>query len=76
MTGHKVITIGRQFGSGGREIGQRLSEKLDIPLYDHRLVSMAAEQLGVRKEQLRFQLYSHTGDVRGLYKRSVLCSVF
>ena len=48
MTGHKVITIGRQFGSGGREIGQRLSEKLDIPLYDHRLVSMAAEQLGVR----------------------------
>ena len=28
MTGHKVITIGRQFGSGGREIGQRLSEKL------------------------------------------------
>lgn len=50
MTGHKVITIGRQFGSGGREIGQRLSEKLDIPLYDHRLVSMAAEQLGVRKE--------------------------
>lgn len=50
MTGHKVITIGRQFGSGGREIGQRLSEKLDFPLYDHRLVSMAAEQLGVRKE--------------------------
>ena len=50
MTGHKVITIGRQFGSGGCEIGQRLSEKLDIPLYDHRLVSMAAEQLGVRKE--------------------------
>lgn len=50
MTGHKVITIGRQFGSGGREIGQRLSEKLDIPLYDHRLVSMAAERLGVRKE--------------------------
>ena len=50
MTGHKVITIGRQFGSGGREIGQRLSEKMDIPLYDHRLVSMAAEQLGVRTE--------------------------
>ena len=45
-----IYTIGRQFGSGGREIGQRLSEKLDIPLYDHRLVSMAAEQLGVRKE--------------------------
>lgn len=50
MTGHKVITIGRQFGSGGREIGQKLADRLGIPLYDHRLVSMAAEQLGVRKE--------------------------
>lgn len=50
MSGHKIITIGRQFGSGGREIGQKLSERLSIPLYDRRLVSMAAESLGVRKE--------------------------
>ena len=50
MTGHRIITIGRQFGSGGHEIGQKLSEKLEIPLYDNRLVSLAAEELGVRKE--------------------------
>ncbi len=50
MSGHKIITIGRQFGSGGREIGQKLAERLSIPLYDRRLVSMAAESLGVRKE--------------------------
>lgn len=32
--GHKIITIGRQFGSGGHEIGDRLSKSLGIPLYD------------------------------------------
>ena len=45
MTGHKIITIGREFGSGGHEIGQKLADRLEIPLYDHRLVSMAAEEL-------------------------------
>ena len=50
MSGHKIITIGRQFGSGGREIGQKLAERLELPLYDRRLVTMAAEALGVREE--------------------------
>ena len=50
MTGHKIITIGREFGSGGHEIGQKLADRLGIPLYDHRLVSMAAEELGVKTE--------------------------
>ena len=50
MTGHKIITIGREFGSGGHEIGQKLADRLGIPLYDHRLVSMAAEALNVRTE--------------------------
>ncbi len=45
--GHKVITIGRQFGSGGHEIGEKLSERLQIPLYDRNLVEMAAEKLGL-----------------------------
>ena len=50
MTGHKIITIGREFGSGGHEIGQKLADRLGIPLYDDRLVSMAAEELGVKTE--------------------------
>lgn len=50
MAGNKIITIGREFGSGGHEIGEKLSERLGIPLYDRRLVSMAAEKMGVRKE--------------------------
>lgn len=50
MARHKVITIGREFGSGGREIGRKVAENLNIPLYDRRLVSMAAKELGIRKE--------------------------
>lgn len=44
---HKIITLARQFGSGGHEIGERLSEKLGIPLYDRSLVEMAAEKMGI-----------------------------
>ena len=43
---HKIITIARQFGSGGHEIAARLSEQLGIPLYDRNLVEMAAEKMG------------------------------
>ena len=43
---HKIITIARQFGSGGHEVAQKLSELLDIPLYDRSLVEMAAEKMG------------------------------
>lgn len=53
MSGHRIITIGREFGSGGHEIGQKLADRLGIPLYDHRLVSMAAEELGVSKKDAR-----------------------
>lgn len=52
MSGHKIITIGRQFGSGGHEIGLKLAGRLRIPLYDRRLVSMAAEELGVKKSDV------------------------
>lgn len=43
----KVITISREFGSGGREIGFRLAEKLGIPFYDKELISMAAENSNI-----------------------------
>lgn len=35
---NKIITIGREFGSGGREIGRRLAEELQIAYYDHEIV--------------------------------------
>lgn len=50
MTTHKIITIGRQFGSGGHEIGNLLATRLDIPLYDNNLVRMVAKKLDIREE--------------------------
>ena len=50
MEGYKVITIGREFGSGGHEIGNRLATRLDIPLYDNNLIRMVAEKLDIREE--------------------------
>ena len=53
MAAHKIITIGRQFGSGGHEIGNLLATRLDIPLYDNNLVRMVAKKLDIREETAR-----------------------
>lgn len=45
-----IITIGRQFGSGGREIGQKLSKAFDIPYYDKELLAEASKESGICEE--------------------------
>lgn len=45
-----IITIGRQFGSQGSEIGRRLAEKFDIPYYDKALIARAAKESGFCEE--------------------------
>ena len=50
---HRIITIGRQFGSGGRTIGREVAEKLGIPCYDHELIEKLAEESGLSKDYIR-----------------------
>lgn len=45
-----VVTIGRQYGSGGREIGERLARLLGVAYYDKKLVTLAAEKSGFSAE--------------------------
>ena len=45
-----VITIGRQLGSGGREIGQKLAAQLGIAFYDKELIRIASQQSGLKEE--------------------------
>ena len=45
-----VITIGRQFGSGGREIGRLVAEKLGIDYYDKELLTEAAKSTGMNSD--------------------------
>jgi cytidylate kinase len=50
MATNTVITISRQFGSGGRLIGKKLAEKLGVPFYDKELIELAVEESGFSKE--------------------------
>lgn len=45
-----VITIGRQYGSGGRSIGEKVAQELEIPFYDKELLERAANDSGICKE--------------------------
>lgn len=47
-----IITIGRQFGSAGREIGEKLAEKLGIKCYDKEIIKLASKESGLCTEIL------------------------
>ena len=46
---HKVITIARSYGSGGRTLGKLLSERLNMKYYDYDLIRMASEESGIHE---------------------------
>lgn len=47
-----IITVGRQYGSGGRYVARLLAEKLNIPFYDKELLAEVAKDSGICKELL------------------------
>ena len=47
---NKIYTIGREFGSGGREVGEKLAAKLGIKLYDKELLQQSAKDSGFCEE--------------------------
>jgi len=47
----KIITISRQYGSGGREIGKKLAASLNIPFYDNELIARAVKESGFAAEK-------------------------
>ena len=53
----KIITISREFGSGGRELGRRLADRLGIPFYDKELIRMAADDIDI--EEHIFEMYDY-----------------
>jgi cytidylate kinase len=52
MAFETVISLSRQFGSGGRAIGHLIADKLEIPYYDSALINLAAEKSGMSKQVL------------------------
>lgn len=49
---YRIITIGRQYGSGGREIGEKLAQTLGVRCYDALLLERSAEQSGISQSVL------------------------
>lgn len=50
---HAIITIDRQYGSGGRIIGKRLSEELGIPFFDQEILKLASEESAIGEQFFR-----------------------
>ena len=50
LSGHFVINLGRQLGSGGKEIGEKLAQQLGIAFYDKELINLASEESGLCRE--------------------------
>ena len=46
----KIITISREFGSGGHSLGELVAKKLNIPFYDQELIERAVEKTGFSRE--------------------------
>ena len=64
---NKVITVSRQFGSGGREFGIKLAHALKIPCYDKDLISMAAEDSNLSPEFMKH----YEESAPGLFSRTL-----
>ena len=47
-----IISVGREFGSGGRYIADQLSKRFDIPLYDRHLITEIAQKIGMTEEEV------------------------
>lgn len=50
----KIITISRQFGSGGRELGKRLADRLGFDYYDRELISAIAEKCSLTEDYAEY----------------------
>ena len=55
----RIITISRQFGSGGRELGKRLADRLGWDYYDKEIIETLAREQGMKAEDVRYALSHH-----------------
>ncbi len=64
----RIITISREFGSGGRELGKRLSDYLGIPCYDHEIIDLIAEKQGLDRD---YVARISESDIRTFYPTTI-----
>ena len=70
----KIITISREFGSGGRELGKRLADALGVPCYDQQIIELVAEREKLDKTYVAsrsekdIRVFYPTTIARGFYR--------
>lgn len=69
----KIITVSREFGSGGRELGKRLSDYLGWDYYDSEIISMVAQESGLDADYVE-NLSNHGWKNRSITFRTTLSS--
>ena len=70
---NKIITIGREFGSGGRELGRRLAEELGFEYYDKEIINAIAQKTSMSQEYVQEVL---EGKPHTLYPITIAQSMF
>jgi cytidylate kinase len=83
MKGNYVITIGRQLGSGGREIGHKLAAQLNLLFFDKELIRIAAQESGIKEdifeeadEKKTYSLLGGLLDLRGFLTDDVYTNYY
>lgn len=69
-----IITISREFGSGGRELGKRLADQLNYDYYDSEIISMVAKESGMDADYVEKTLNDHGWKNQAITFRGTLSS--
>lgn len=70
MREHTIVTISRQYGSGGREVAEILAKKMQVRCYDRQIVYLAAEKIGngdLDVESILEEAYKVPGSYSGFF---------
>lgn len=70
----RIITISREFGSGGRELGKRLADVTGFDYYDHEIISAVAKNIGISPDYVEDTLSNHGWQNLSLTYRGTLSS--
>ena len=68
------VTISREYGSGGREVGKKLADKLGIPLYDKEIIEQTAFKTGFAEEYVKLSLTETFSDILIDIKSPIWCA--
>ena len=67
MEKQMIISVGREYGSGGHEIAEKLAQKYNLPLYDHNFLDELAEKKNIVNHLLR--IFPHGKPIMKVWQR-------